>query len=179
MGTDKSTCVETINKKLIKYDSLDLIIKHIQKLQQQWSFKKINNQNLLPSDKGKYYKTFSFQGDFKIDLETYLKRIQKFMEVDESVLIFASLLLEKSTIHQPELKNPDCIHKLQIACLTQAAKLVEDITWESRILAKIFGVDVKTLFELEAVMFFEVFKCRIIVSEIEFNDYLENQELLI
>merc|ERR1739845_189974 len=101
-----------------------------------------------------------------------LKRIKKCTKFENVIFVVALLFLERALEKIPELKSSHCIHKLFCASLTLACKTMDDDDYYMSDLAKIYGIDLKMLLNLEQILFFEVLSCKVHITDREYRQYL-------
>lgn len=113
----------------------------------------------------------------QISLLEYIMRISKYLNLEESTYILAIIYLDKFLTKVPLTENN--IHKLLLTSFLIAAKMNEDIIIHNIYFAKVGGVQLATITQMESE-FLEILDFQIYVGLEEFEVYenfiFENQQ---
>ena len=156
-SSEKSTFYETDSDLSIIHENLipqiaKIINRRINKNEEKDDYIKlvIDNSNL------------SFHSNYlpNISLEDYIFRIKKFSQIDDSILIFALIYVDKLIVKGIFISQYN-IYRLYLTSIFVACKLFEDKKINIKFFAKIGGIDSLELsyleYELCSLMNFELF----------------------
>ena len=156
-NSTQKTSKKTDNKILdIKYEfSLANIIQQI-----------INNYEKLNQQKNSIFNL----NEPSVTIQRYLHRIFKYTFIEKSTLIISLIYLDRICKQKIFLTNYN-IHKLLIISILSAIKYNEDSIFENKFYAKVFGINLNELNELE-YEFINLIDFQLFINELEFNQYL-------
>jgi hypothetical protein len=89
--------------------SLDMVTSHLEKLMAEYSRTPLSAYS-KPAPKA-ILEAFKIKSQVEINMQDYMKRIQKYTKFEEPIFVAALILLERAISVIPELKNSECIHK--------------------------------------------------------------------
>jgi hypothetical protein len=89
--------------------SLDMVTGHLVKLMAEYSRTPLSAHS-KPAPKS-ILQTFKIKSQVEINMQDYMKRIQKYTKFEEPIFVAALILLERAISVMPELQNSNCIHK--------------------------------------------------------------------
>ena len=108
----------------------------------------ISNQNLNveynPDD------PFSTQAPSKVTLQYFFGRIKKYSQIEKSTLIIILIYADRMCTTSGIILNPHNIHRIILGCLLLAVKYNEDVYFTNEQYAKIGGVPLKEINDLES-----------------------------
>ena len=105
-----------------------------------------------------------------VTIQRYLHRIFKYTFIEKSSLIISLIYLDRICKQKIFLTNYN-IHKLLIISILLAIKYNEDSIFENKFYAKVFGINLNELNELE-YEFINLIDFQFFINELEFNQYL-------
>ena len=105
-----------------------------------------------------------------VTIQRYLHRIFKYTFIEKSSLIISLIYLDRICKQKIFLTNYN-IHKLLIISILLAIKYNEDSIFENKFYAKVFGINLNELYELE-YEFINLIDFQFFINELEFNQYL-------
>ena len=130
----------------------------------------LENSNYPELDNKTYSSKFNTRKPPIIKLESYLNRIIKLAEIDETTLIYSLILIdglcEKNNIHLTILNY----HKILFISIVVSIKFLEDNFYTNEFYAKIGGMKLEELNRLE-IEFLLMIDFRVFVSQEYFNYY--------
>ena len=136
----KSSCYEKNSKKGEKLNKLELKVSEI--------LTEISSQNsnveYNPDD------PFSSKSPPKVTLQYFFGRIKKYSQIEESTLIIILIYADRMCTTSGIILNPHNIHRIILGCLLLAIKYNEDIYFTNEQYAKIGGVSLKEINDLES-----------------------------
>lgn len=89
--------------------SLDMVTGHLEKLMDEYSRTPLSAYS-KPAPK-EILQAFRIKSQVEINMQDYMKRIQKYTKFEEPIFVAALMLLERAISVLPGLKNSECIHK--------------------------------------------------------------------
>ena len=136
----KSSRYEKNSKKGEKLNKLELKVSEI--------LTEISSQNsnveYNPDD------PFSSKSPPKVTLQYFFGRIKKYSQIEESTLIIILIYADRMCTTSGIILNPHNIHRIILGCLLLAIKYNEDIYFTNEQYAKIGGVSLKEINDLES-----------------------------
>ena len=136
----KSSHYEKNSKKGEKLNKLELKVSEI--------LTEISSQNsnveYNPDD------PFSSKSPPKVTLQYFFGRIKKYSQIEESTLIIILIYADRMCTTSGIILNPHNIHRIILGCLLLAIKYNEDIYFTNEQYAKIGGVSLKEINDLES-----------------------------
>ena len=117
-----------------------------------------------------YDHIFSHKNIPKIPLEDYLKRIQKYSELEDSTLIIALIYIDRLLENHNFKLSKNNVHRILAASVLTAVKYNEDEILDNCYFAKIFGITTKELNNIENE-FLDLIEFQLYVSEELFQLY--------
>lgn len=132
----------------------------------------------IKESKDKYRKTlfkqrhslFSMKKSPLIDIESYLKRINKYLRLDDSTLILALIYIDRYCTKTKSNLTHLNIHKVLFTSVLEAFKFNQDHSYSTEFYSKVAGISVKEIIEMEAD-FLNQIEYKLFVNEKEFNTY--------
>ena len=144
---------------------------------------KIINKN---EEKDEYIKNVMDQSYMKfhsiylpiISLEDYIIRIKKYIQIDDSILICSIIYIDRLILKGLFISQYN-IYRLFLASTFIAFKLFNDKKCNIQFFAKVGGVSVEELSELE-IEFVSLIDFNLFIDDIQFQQYYDfiNQEIL-
>lgn len=116
--------------------------------------------------------TYKIKTRVNINLEDYIVRIQKYTRFPDEIFVAALLLFNRAVTCRPELKDPSCVHKLMCGCITLASKTTDEDDYYMSDLAKIYGIDLEMLLNMEKVLFFDVLSCGVHITDVQYREFV-------
>ncbi len=171
--TDFSIKKKSSNKLRSNEKILNSIIKILNQLLEQ-NKKLPNYKNIL---KHQSKNTFSLKKIPQIDIESFLKRINKYCEPEISTLIVSLIYIDKFCIDGDIVISEYNIHRILLTSIFLSLKYNEDILFSTKYYAKIFGINIKELIHLE-IKFLEIINFNTFVSDnvyVQYSNYLKKQ----
>ena len=93
---------------------------------------------------------FSTSNIPKISINDYLNRIEKYSEIEQNTLIIALIYIDKFCQMSNIILTPFNIHRILFCAILTSIKYNEDQIYEFKYYAKIAGISIKELQELES-----------------------------
>jgi hypothetical protein len=93
---------------------------------------------------------FSSKSPPKVTLQYFFGRIKKYSQIEESTLIIILIYADRMCTTSGIILNPHNIHRIILGCLLLAIKYNEDIYFTNEQYAKIGGVSLKEINDLES-----------------------------
>jgi len=104
-----------------------------------------------------------------VSIQKYLHRIFKYTYLEKSSLIISLIYLDRICKYKIFLTNYN-IHKLMVISILMAIKYNEDSIYENKFYAKVFGINLKELNELE-FEYIKLINFQFFINDLEFNQY--------
>ena len=114
---------------------------------------------------------FSKQIPSKVGLQYFLGRIIRYSQIEKSTLITILIYVDRMCITSGIILNPHNIHRLILGCLILAIKYNEDIYFNNEYYAKVGGVSLKEMNNLELTSF-ELIDHNLFISDDIYEKYL-------
>ena len=171
--TDFSIKKKSSNKLSSNEKILNSIIKILNQLLEQ-SKKLPNYKNIL---KHQSKSCFSLKTIPEINIDNFLKRINKYCEPEISTLILSLIYIDKFCIDGDIVISEYNIHRILLASIFLSLKYNEDILFSTKYYSKIFGIHIKELILLER-KFLEIINFNVFVSDNiyeQYSNYLKKQ----
>jgi hypothetical protein len=171
--TDFSIKKKKSNKINSNEKILNSIIKILNQLLEE-NKKLPNYKNIL---KHQSKSSFSLKKIPKIDIESFLKRINKYCEPERSTLILSLIYIDKLCINGDIVISEYNIHRILLTSIFISLKYNEDILFSTKYYSKIFGINIKELTLLETT-FLEAINFNAFVSNDvyeQYSNYLKKQ----
>ena len=92
---------------------------------------------------------FSKKTASKVTLQHYFHRIKKYAKIEKSTLIIILIYADRICTNSGIILNPHNIHKIILGCLLLAIKYNEDVYFTNEHYAKVGGVSIEELNNLE------------------------------
>ena len=93
---------------------------------------------------------FSTKSPAKVTLQYFFGRIKRYAQIEESTLIIILIYADRMCTTSGIILNPHNIHRIILGCLLLAIKYNEDIYFTNEQYAKIGGVSLKEINDLES-----------------------------
>ena len=115
---------------------------------------------------------FSSKSPSKVSLEYFLGRIKKYTQIEKSTFIIILIYADRMCTTSGIILNPHNIHRIILGCLLLAIKYNEDVYFTNEHYAKVGGVSVKELNELEYFSI-ELLNFNLFISDDIYQKYLK------
>jgi hypothetical protein len=115
---------------------------------------------------------FSSKSPPKITIKHFIGRIKKYSQIEKSTLIIILIYADRMCTTSGIILNPHNIHRIILGCLLLAIKYNEDIYFTNEHYAKVGGVSIKELNELEYVSM-EFLNFNLFIGEDIYQKYLK------
>ncbi len=107
-----------------------------------------------------------------ISIQAYVDRVMKFGGMTDEAFVMSLIYLDKFFVSRPTLCLTERnVHRLWFMAVMTAAKFIEDHVFDNRFYAKIAGISVKELFDLELEFLFGGVAFALNVPEDVFENY--------
>ena len=93
---------------------------------------------------------FSSKSPSNVTLEYFFGRIKKYSQIEKSTLIIILIYADRMCTTSGIILNPHNIHRIILGCLLLAVKYNEDVYFTNEQYAKIGGVPLKEINDLES-----------------------------
>ena len=115
---------------------------------------------------------FSSKSPSNVTLEYFFGRIKKYSQIEKSTLIIILIYADRMCTTSGIILNPHNIHRIILGCLLLAIKYNEDVYFTNEHYAKVGGVSVKELNELEYFSI-ELLNFNLFISDDIYQKYLK------
>lgn len=116
---------------------------------------------------------FSKKSPSKVILQYYFQRIKKYAKIEKSTLIIILIYADRMCTTSGIILNPHNIHKIILGCLLLAVKYNEDVYFTNEHYAKVGGVSIEELNNLEYFSI-QLLNFDLFISEDIYQKYLNN-----
>ena len=114
---------------------------------------------------------FSKENPSKVTLQYFFGRIKRYSQINKSTLIIILIYADRLCVTAGIILNPHNIHRLILGCLILAIKYNEDSYYNNEYYAKVGGVTVEELNNLEYKSF-ELLNFNLFISNDIYEKYL-------
>ena len=114
---------------------------------------------------------FSKENPSKVTLQYFFGRIKRYSQINKSTLIIILIYADRLCVTAGIILNPHNIHRLILGCLILAIKYNEDTYYNNEYYAKVGGVTVEELNNLEYKSF-ELLNFNLFISNDIYEKYL-------
>ena len=114
---------------------------------------------------------FSSKSPSKVTLQYFLGRIKKYSQIEKSTLIIILIYADRMCTTSGIILNPHNIHRIILGCLLLAIKYNEDVYFTNEQYAKIGGVPLKEINDLESYSI-DFLDYNLFISEDIYQKYL-------
>ena len=115
---------------------------------------------------------FSSKSPSNVTLDYFFGRIKKYSQIEKSTLIIILIYADRMCTTSGLILNPHNIHRIILGCLLLAIKYNEDVYFTNEHYAKVGGVSVKELNELEYFSI-ELLNFNLFISDDIYQKYLK------
>ena len=105
-------------------------------------------------------------------LKTYFERINRYSNIQQSTLIIILIYVDRMCITSGIILNPHNIHRIILGCMILAIKYNEDEYYNNEYYAKVGGVSLDEMNDLEDASF-NLIDHNLFISEDIYKKYLE------
>ena len=106
--------------------------------------------------------------------ETFIQKIVYILDFDDNLLILSLMVLDKFLTSKIILSQSN-VHKVFFICLMETHKFFDDNTFTNKDYAKMCGVSVDELLNME-IYFLECINFNLFIKDDEFKKYKDNFE---
>ena len=110
----------------------------------------------------------------KMKFETFIEKIVYILDFDDNLLILSLMVLDKFLTSKIILSQSN-VHKVFFICLMETHKFFDDNTFTNKDYAKMCGVSVEELLNME-IYFLECINFNLFIKDDEFKKYKDNFE---
>ena len=132
----------------------------------------LNANQLLETDSESDDSEEDFIG--KMKFETFIEKIVYILDFDDNLLILSLMVLDKFLTSKIILSESN-VHKVFFICLMETHKFFDDNTFTNKDYAKMCGVSVDELLNME-IYFLECINFNLFIKDDEFKKYKDNFE---
>jgi hypothetical protein len=115
---------------------------------------------------------FSTKSPSKVTLQYFFGRIKKYTKIEKSTLIIILIYADRMCTTSGIILNPHNIHRIILGCLLLAIKYNEDLYFTNEQYAKVGGVSVQELNELELYSI-QLLNFNLFISEDIYEKYIQ------
>mgnify|MGYP002626602292 FL=1 len=115
---------------------------------------------------------FSTKSPSKVSLQYFLGRIKKYTKIEKSTLIIILIYADRMCTTSSIILNPHNIHRIILGCLLLAIKYNEDLYFTNEQYAKVGGVSVQELNDLELYSI-QLLNFNLFISEDIYEKYIQ------
>lgn len=115
---------------------------------------------------------FSRPSPSKVTMQYFFGRIKRYSEIENSTLIIILIYVDRMCITSGIILNPHNIHRLILGCLILAIKYNEDVYFNNEYYAKVGGISLKEMNNLEEISF-ELIDYNLFISDDIYKKYLD------
>ncbi len=115
---------------------------------------------------------FSTKSSSKVTLQYFFGRIKKYTKIEKSTLIIILIYADRMCTTSGIILNPHNIHRIILGCLLLAIKYNEDLYFTNEQYAKVGGVSVQELNDLELYSI-QLLNFNLFISEDIYEKYVQ------
>jgi hypothetical protein len=115
---------------------------------------------------------FSTKSPSKVTLQYFFGRIKKYTKIEKSTLIIILIYADRMCTTSGIILNPHNIHRIILGCLLLAIKYNEDLYYTNEQYAKVGGVSVQELNDLELYSI-QLLNFNLFISEDIYEKYIQ------
>ena len=115
---------------------------------------------------------FSTKSPSKVTLQYFFGRIKKYTKIEKSTLIIILIYADRMCTTSGIILNPHNIHRIILGCLLLAIKYNEDLYFTNEQYAKVGGVSVQELNDLELYSI-QLLNFNLFISEDIYEKYVQ------
>ena len=115
---------------------------------------------------------FSTKSPSKVTLQYFFGRIKKYTKIEKSTLIIILIYADRMCTTSGIILNPHNIHRIILGCLILAIKYNEDLYFTNEQYAKVGGVSVQELNDLELYSI-QLLNFNLFISEDIYEKYVQ------
>ena len=115
---------------------------------------------------------FSTKSPSKVTLQYFFGRIKKYTKIEKSTLIIILIYADRMCTTSGIILNPHNIHRIILGCLLLAIKYNEDLYFTNEQYAKVGGVTVQELNDLESYSI-QLLNFNLFISEDIYEKYIQ------
>jgi hypothetical protein len=115
---------------------------------------------------------FSTVSPPKVTIQYFFKRIQKYSKIEKSTLIIILIYADRMCTTSGIILNPHNIHRIILGCLLLAIKYNEDVYFTNEHYAKVGGIPIQELNQLEYFSI-QLLNFNLYISEDIYQKYLK------
>jgi hypothetical protein len=115
---------------------------------------------------------FSTKSPSKVTLQYFFGRIKKYTKIEKSTLIIILIYADRMCTTSGIILNPHNIHRIILGCLLLAIKYNEDLYYTNEQYAKVGGVSVQELNDLELYSI-QLLNYNLFISEDIYEKYIQ------
>ena len=115
---------------------------------------------------------FSTKSPSKVTLQYFFGRIKKYTKIEKSTLIIILIYADRMCTTSGIILNPHNIHRIILGCLLLAIKYNEDLYFTNEQYAKVGGVSVQELNDLELYSI-QLLNFNLFISEDIYEKYIQ------
>ena len=115
---------------------------------------------------------FSTKSPSKVTLQYFFGRIKKYTKIEKSTLIIILIYADRMCTTSGIILNPHNIHRIILGCLLLAIKYNEDLYFTNEQYAKVGGVSIQELNELELYSI-QLLNFNLFISEDIYEKYIQ------
>ena len=115
---------------------------------------------------------FAYPSRSEVTLKTYFERINRYSNIQQSTLIIILIYVDRMCITSGIILNPHNIHRIILGCMILAIKYNEDEYYNNEYYAKVGGVSLDEMNDLEDASF-NLIDHNLFISEDIYKKYLE------
>ena len=115
---------------------------------------------------------FSTKSPSKVTLQYFFGRIKKYTKIEKSTLIIILIYADRMCTTSGIILNPHNIHRIILGCLLLAIKYNEDLYYTNEQYAKVGGVSVQELNDLELYSI-QFLNFNLFISEDIYEKYIQ------
>ena len=115
---------------------------------------------------------FSTKSPSKVTLQYFFGRIKKYTKIEKSTLIIILIYADRMCTTSGIILNPHNIHRIILGCLLLAIKYNEDLYFTNEQYAKVGGVSVQELNDLELYSI-QLLNYNLFISEDIYEKYIQ------
>ena len=115
---------------------------------------------------------FSTKSPSKVTLQYFFGRIKKYTKIEKSTIIIILIYADRMCITSGIILNPHNIHRIILGCLLLAIKYNEDLYFTNEQYAKVGGVSIQELNDLE-IYSIQLLNFNLFISEDIYEKYIQ------
>jgi len=115
---------------------------------------------------------FSTKSPSKVTLQYFFGRIKKYTKIEKSTIIIILIYADRMCTTSGIILNPHNIHRIILGCLLLAIKYNEDLYFTNEQYAKVGGVSIQELNDLE-IYSIQLLNFNLFISEDIYEKYIQ------